>query len=161
MTNLPRLTTEFWVRDPRSIYYESLDHYRYQLISHYVGKRDLFVVFDTVLSCRKDWFDLCFALRCSYDDLSAIKKVHAGDLTTCLREGLALWLEGAYDTKQHGPPSWRMLVAAVDNSSGGNNPALALEIAEKHKGGYSLDILLFLECGFFRNECSRCCFVLS
>ena len=45
----------------------------------------------------------------------------------CLREGLCLWLRGKGAT-------WRILVDAVANTSGGNNLALALELAEKHKG---------------------------
>ena len=51
----------------------------------------------------------------------------------CLREGLTLWLQGDYDTAKHGPPTWRKLVDAVANSSGGNDLTLALEIAQAHK----------------------------
>ena len=93
----------------------------------------MFDVYDAVSHCRRNCFDLCLALRVSPDDLSAIDKEHGGDTGTCLRKGLTHWLQGDYDTEKHGSPTWRMLVAAVDNSSGGNDSALALDIAEKHQ----------------------------
>ena len=67
------------------------------------------------------------ALRLPYDDLSAIRMEYGGDTAVCLREGLCLWLQGEGAT-------WRALVDAVANTSGGNNLALALEIARKHEG---------------------------
>ena len=72
------------------------------------------------------------ALQLSCDHLSAIAKEHGGDTSACLREGLTLWLHGDYDTARHGPPTWRKLVDAVANSSGGNDLTLALEIAQNH-----------------------------
>lgn len=36
--------------------------------------------------------------------------------------------------KQFGKPTWRKLVEAVENKSGGNHPALAEIIAKKHLG---------------------------
>ena len=66
-----------------------------------------------------------------YSKLAGIEMSHH-DPTTCLREGLAVWLKGDYSEDQHGPPSWRTLVAAVDKPSGGNHTALALEIAKNH-----------------------------
>ena len=87
-----------------------------------------------MFECRTKWFDLCLALQLSHGTLSAIGTKHTSDISTCLREGLTHWLQRDYDTKKHGPPTWRMLVDAVYNSCGGDDQALALDIAEKHKG---------------------------
>lgn len=88
----------------------------------------MFEVCDAVFDCRKCWFDLCLALRLSYDDLSAIRREHGGDTAACLREGLCLWLQSEKAT-------WRALVDTMANSSGGNDLTLALEITRKHGGG--------------------------
>ena len=52
----------------------------------------------------------------------------------CLEASLKEWLRKAYDTAQHGVPSWERLVAAVANPVGGDNPALAENIAKRHNG---------------------------
>ena len=51
---------------------------------------------------------------------------------SCLEKMLLEWLKKRYDTTGYGQPSWKLLVAAVANSAGGSNPALAEKIAEKH-----------------------------
>ena len=84
--------------------------------------------------CQAKWDALCSSLGVSPDVLSAIEKEQQGDTSVCLHRGLTHWLKRSYDTEKHGPPTWRMLVADVDNSSGGNDCALALDIAEKHQG---------------------------
>ena len=91
-------------------------------------------MFDAVHDCQAKWDTLCSSLGISPDVLSAIEKEHGYDTGVCLHRGLTHWLKRNYDTKKYGPPTWRMLVAAVDNSSGGNDSALALDIAEKHRG---------------------------
>ena len=91
-------------------------------------------VFDAVYNCRAKWRNLCLILGISADDLSAIWKEQSGDADACLQEGLTCWLKEGYDTDKHHPPSWRWLVDAVANSAGGDNHALALDIAENHKG---------------------------
>ena len=99
-----------------------------------IGKDTLFDVYDAVYDCRPKWRNLCLALRVSPVDLSAIDEKRHGDPDACLQDGLSLWLQGHYNTDTYGPPSWRMLVDAVANSAGGDEHALAVEIAEKHKG---------------------------
>ena len=89
-------------------------------------------MYDAVSKCRSTWYNLCLALRVSDDDLSAIKKEQASDIDACLCKGLSLWLKGGYDMEKYGPPTWRVLVDAVANSSGGNNYALALKIADQY-----------------------------
>ena len=98
---------------------------------NYPGIDHLPCVLDSVIKCHEKWFNLCLALYVPYSKLAGIEMSHH-DPTTCLREGLAVWLKGDYSEDQHGPPSWRKLVAAVDKPSGGNHTALALEIAKNH-----------------------------
>ena len=44
------------------------------------------------------------------------------------------WLNQTYETDRFGLPSWKLLVDAVAHRRGGNNPALARQIATKHNG---------------------------
>ena len=99
----------------------------------------MFEVRDTVHACRMRWFDLCLALGLSYSDLSAIRSSeNGGDTAVYLREGLCLWLRG-------GKATWRMLVDAVANSTGGNDLTLALDIAKKHEGMFRWPLAIFVE----------------
>ena len=91
-------------------------------------------MYDAVFDSRKKWFDLCLALRVSVDELAAIDLNHHGDPSACLRQGLTHWLQGHYDVKKYGPPTWRLLVDAVANSAGGDDYALAWEIKRCHEG---------------------------
>ena len=52
--------------------------------------------------------------------------------THCLEKTLIHWLRRDYDTTRYGQPSWQMLVAAVADPAGGNNRALAEQIAARH-----------------------------
>ena len=42
------------------------------------------------------------------------------------------WLHQNYDTRTHGPPTWKMLADAVGAPTGGNNACLADKIARLH-----------------------------
>jgi hypothetical protein len=106
-------------------------------ICHYnvnISEEDnLFLVFDALLPASAKWPKLCCYLGLRASLLDAIEKNHPRDVDDCLFEGLKQWVLKNYDTTKHGLPSWRNLVAAVDDSSGGQNHGLALKIAEKHK----------------------------
>ena len=84
------------------------------------------------------WFNLCCALGLTPSQLSKIEHDHPGNIEACLREGLTNWLQGSYNTERHGPPTWRKLVEAVGHPAGGNNHALASDIAGKHKSRLKL-----------------------
>ena len=43
------------------------------------------------------------------------------------------WLNKNYNTKRFGDPTWKMLVEAVANPTGGNNRAEAKRIADAHR----------------------------
>ena len=94
---------------------------------------DLFDVHYELRSVASNWKDVGLALRLDPDTLNDIE-ADCRDVKSCLREVLAKWLKKSYNTTRYGPPSWELLVAAVTHPAGGNNRALAEQIAEKHNG---------------------------
>ena len=72
------------------------------------------------------------ALRLKPALLSRIQANHPTDVIACLTKALAEWLNMSYNTSRFGPPSWKLLVAAVADPAGGNNHALAERIAQKY-----------------------------
>ena len=53
-----------------------------------------------------------------------------------LRKVVTKWLQQCYNTERFGVPSWKLLVDVVAHRRGGNNPALARQIADKHGGTF-------------------------
>ena len=79
------------------------------------------------------WNKVGLALRLDPSVLSRIRK-NFSDVEDCLLEVLTQWLQKAYNTTRFGDPSWKLLVEAVAHPAGGNNPALAQQIALKYNG---------------------------
>ena len=81
------------------------------------------------------WKDVGLLLRLHPNELGVIEadNVQKG-VTSCLRVVVEKWLNRSYDTATYGLPSWELLVAAIAHPVGGNNPALAEQIATKHNG---------------------------
>ena len=73
------------------------------------------------------------ALRLHPNLLNRIGADHS-DVKSRLEAVLTEWLKKAYDTTCFGQPSWQLLVAAVAHPAGGNDRALAEEIAGRHNG---------------------------
>jgi hypothetical protein len=67
-------------------------------------------------------------------DLRRIRDKHSSE-SDALEDVLLLWLNKKYDEKKHGPPTWRMLVEAVNKKTGGDNDELAKQIALNHLAG--------------------------
>ena len=101
-------------------------------------------VVDSVSPVHNRWSQLCCALGLSLSQISAIRKNHAGNTVESLEEGISQWLQQNYNTDKHGPPTWRKLVAAIDNPVGGSNHDLAMKILLKHKG-----ITLYMHASYF------------
>jgi hypothetical protein len=98
--------------------------------SHALELQDLMVELQPLVA---RWRPFGLALRLSSDQLDEIEE-ECGKLQKRLEKVLTLWLKKDYDTKRFGMPSVQLLVEAVRNRAGGNNPALAETIDEKHKG---------------------------
>ena len=81
------------------------------------------------------WKSVGLLLRLHPNDLGVIEANHVKEgVESCLCVVVEKWLNRSYDTATHGLPSWKMLVTAITHPIGGNNPALAEQIATKHSG---------------------------
>ena len=76
---------------------------------------------------------MCCALRLLASDERTINTMYQSDPNDCLRAVLTKWLQKGYNYQKHGPPTWRILVKAVADPAGGDNVALAEEIARYHQ----------------------------
>ena len=107
-----------------------------------IDKDDLIDVLEAVLPIKSVYFALGRSLRLETADLKSIREAYPGesDAELALSDTLELWLQQKYNSKRFGPPTWRMLVEAVDRKGGGNNRELAKEIASNHPvtGSYSM-----------------------
>ena len=78
------------------------------------------------------WKGFGEALRLSPISLKKIEIRYKFDAEECLRTTLSEYLMKNYNYGKHGNPSWRKIVEAISQRTGGNNNALALRIAEHH-----------------------------
>ena len=87
-----------------------------------------------------EYYRLGIALNLKPSKLKAIQKQYPSDVQQAFDDVLYAWLRWKYH-KKHGPPTWRMLVKAVDKI----NPALAKTIATAHplEGKSGLRSLLY------------------
>ena len=97
---------------------------------------------EEVLDIKSVCFALGRSLRLRNDDLEAIQKKYESDHERALNDVLLLWLKREYNVESFGPPTWRMLVEAVNKRSGGNNHELAKQIALNHPAGIDRVYLL-------------------
>ena len=91
-----------------------------------------FAVLEEVLDVAPEWRGFGGALRLSPISLNTIENDHKFDSTACLHKVLSEYLNKSDDYVEHGNPSWRKIVEAISDRTGGNNNALALRIAEHH-----------------------------
>ena len=98
------------------------------------GIDDLFDVKSKLAPVTARWKHIGLALRLDPSELKKIEKDNRDSVEDCLTEVLTLWLNKAYKYERFGEPSWELLARAVAHPAGGNNPALAEEIAKKHGG---------------------------
>ena len=99
---------------------------------------DHFDMKSELLKVAHNWKGVGEALRLKHDLLSRIE-ADKHDVINRLDEVLIQWLNKSYNTSRFGPPSWRLLVAAVAHPAGGNDRALAEQIAAKYNGKWRMD----------------------
>ena len=99
----------------------------------YAGIDDLYDIKRELSNVAHKWKDIGLALRLHPDKLEMIE-ADCHDSRSCLRKTLTEWLKKSYNTTRFGQPSWKLLVAAVADKDGGNDRALAENIAIKHNG---------------------------
>ena len=85
-----------------------------------------------MVSITAEYYKFGLGLYLKPGELQAIRKSCGQDVDQAFTDVLLAWLRQRYNVTRFGPPTWRMLVRAVDSPAGGNNPALALTIADNH-----------------------------
>ena len=111
-----------------------------------LGEDDLINVLEAVLPIKSVYFSLGQCLGLPLTVLESIRKAES-DAEQALSDTLKLWLQQKYDTERFGPPTWRMLVEAVDKEAGGNNNKLAKKIASNHRAiSRHLTNLIIIQC---------------
>ena len=103
------------------------------------------------------YYQTGIALGLPPSELDSIRMVYYQFIDQAFDQVLLKWLRQRYDVHRHGPPTWRRLVKAVDSPTGGNHPALAMSIAEKHSiTGRSMYIILFC---IYMSKIKHACFL--
>ena len=87
-----------------------------------------------LLTIQSRYYYLGRSLNLEIADLRKIRDSNPSE-SDGLEDVLLLWLGQHYDVNQHGPPTWRKLVEAVNDVGGGNNCELAKKIASNHPAG--------------------------
>ena len=77
--------------------------------------------------------------------LSTIKAVPGITPEKSLSDTLSEFLKKNYKWEKFGEPSWRLIVTAIAHRAGGDDPALALQIAKNHPTGVAT-INIFGKC---------------
>ena len=93
---------------------------------------DFHEIFEEIVSITAEYYKLGIGLRLKLGELQAICKSRGQDIDQAFTDVLLAWLRQRYDVAKHGPPTWRMLVKAVDSPAGGNNHTLAMTVSHNH-----------------------------
>ncbi len=97
---------------------------------------DLSKIIKEILPIESRYYNLGRSLNLKIPDLRRIRDENSRE-SDALEDVLLLWLNKKYDEKKYGPPTWRMLVEAVNEETGGDNHKLAEKIALNHQAGTS------------------------
>ena len=98
-----------------------------------VGIDDLAAARRELKDVEVRWKDIGLELGIRVLRLDAIE-TEATDCMERLTKMLTMWLRLDYSFEKHQRPSWRRLVEAVAQSTGGGDRRLAMEIAKRHPG---------------------------
>ena len=106
------------------------------LILYNIDEGDLSNIIEEIMPIKSRFYHLGRSLNLK---ISRLRKIRDGDTQSsdsdALEDVLLLWLNQEYDVEKHGPPTWKMLVEAVNKETGGGNHELAKQIAAKHPAG--------------------------
>ena len=95
------------------------------------GEEDFHEIIALLQNEQEKFYKIGTWLRLPQSLLNTIR-VQTPDYAEAMNRIINNWLIGNYDTEIHGPPTWKMLAEAVWAPNGGNNAALADEIARLH-----------------------------
>ena len=91
-------------------------------------------IIEEILPIGSKYYSLGRSLNLKITELRKIRDKNPSE-SDALEDVLLLWLNREYDVEKHGPPTWKMLVEAVNKETGGGNHELAKQIAAKHPAG--------------------------
>ena len=95
-------------------------------------------VHSEVIGIKANYYEFGIQLGLPLREIDSVRKAFREDISQAFIEVLQIFLKHRYNIQEHGPPTWRKLVEAVDSRAGGNNHSLAKKIAKDHpvnKGG--------------------------
>jgi hypothetical protein len=104
------------------------------LITIRIDEDDLSNIIEEIQPIKSKYYDLGRSLNLKIADLREIRDKQSSE-SDALEDVLLLWLNKKYNEKKYGPPTWRMLVEAVNKKTGGDNHELAKQIALNHPAG--------------------------
>lgn len=87
---------------------------------------------EAIVDVLHRWQSIALALGLKPAQVQTIKANRRGDLEACMDDALLVWLKRSHMESKFGPPTWKSLVKAIAAKAGGQNPALAADIAEAH-----------------------------
>ena len=95
----------------------------------------MFDVVKELSPVQSHFYNVGLGLRLSMEYLDDIEEKYDHDPHQALQKVVDAWLKQKYDVSTFGPPTWQMLVRAIDNPAGGNDHQLAEKIALDHPSG--------------------------
>lgn len=96
------------------------------------GEEDCFEILRELEPVADRWYKLGLALGLRPSTLDRMRT--SGQTDDPLLNTIRKWLNMSYDAGRFGAPTWRRMVEAVRDKSGGGNPALAAALARKYCG---------------------------
>lgn len=88
------------------------------------------------------YYDIGLGLRLSISELDSIESSYRDNPRRALTKVVTAWLHEHYDVEKFGPPTWQMLVKAVDSPAAGDDHILAQKMASNHPASeWSLTIV--------------------
>ena len=103
---------------------------------YFVDEDNLSDVIEEVITIKSLYYELGRSLRLKISELDRVRdKSSSNGDEKALQDVLLLWLNRNFNVEKFGPPTWRMLVEAVDKKTGGDNHELAKDIASGHPAG--------------------------
>ena len=93
---------------------------------------DLNKVLEHLKGVKAKCYNIGTVLELNLETLECIKQ-KTSDPAQAMIQVVDEWLKLNYNCKKFGKPTWKALVKAVESPFGGDNTALAIEIAEEHR----------------------------
>ena len=110
------------------------------------GDDDRHNILTKMMPVADSWKAIGTGLGIASGRLNTIQDSNSGKPRERLLEVLTCWLNRNYNVERFGEPTWRAVVKVVAHPAGGDNHALALNIAKQHPGNSWLLYLKYACC---------------